>query len=197
MEIFLIRIFLCGGEYTVSAAKFKVFAEHPLPYVIFALDIRKENKMGKIFFRDKKRSGFFLILGLLVTIAVVSILTGSALRQTAPATPSAAARAAVANRAPARIIKDRFPAYAAVAVDTAHNEVVLAAENILSLMTHDRTQNTPPQARSEPRRIINGLNTELEFVCGVHVDPMSGDVYAINNDTLNKLTVFSRRANGA
>ena len=46
MEIFLIRIFLCGGEYTVSAAKFKVFAEHPPPYVIFALDIRKENKMG-------------------------------------------------------------------------------------------------------------------------------------------------------
>jgi DNA-binding beta-propeller fold protein YncE len=102
----------------------------------------------------------------------------------------------VANRPPARIIKDRFPAYAAVAVDTEHNEVVLAAENVLSLMTHDRLQNTPPQARSEPRRIINGLNTELEFVCGVHVDPGSGDVYAINNDTLNKLTVFSRRSNG-
>src|SRR5207244_3827807 len=185
----LIRIFLCGGEYTVNAAKFKVFAEHPPPYVIFALDIRKENKMGKIFFRDKKRPGLFLIFGLLVTIAAVSMLAGSALRQApaTPATPSAAVRAAVANRAPARIIKDRFPAYAAVAVDTAHNEVVLAAENILSLMTHDRTQNTPPQARSEPRRIINGLNTELEFVCGVHVDPMSGDVYAINNDTLNKL----------
>jgi len=152
--------------------------------------------MRKFLFRDNKRSRFFLILGLLVTIAAVSMLTGSDLRQAAPATPSAAVRAAVASRAPARIIKDRFPAYAAVAVDTAHNEVVLAAENILSLMTHDRTQNTPPQARSEPRRIINGLNTELEFVCGVHVDPMSGDVYAINNDTLNKLTVFSRRANG-
>ena len=93
MEIFLIKIFLCGGEYTVSAAKFKVFAEHPLPYVIFALDIRKEYKMGKIFFRDKKRSGFFLILGLLVTIAAVSMLTGGALRQApaaTPATPSAA-----------------------------------------------------------------------------------------------------------
>jgi hypothetical protein len=40
------------------------------------------------------------------------------------------------------------------------------------------------------------LNTELEFVCGVYVDPASGDVYGINNDTLNKMAVFSRRANG-
>jgi DNA-binding beta-propeller fold protein YncE len=113
-----------------------------------------------------------------------------------PGAPSAALRAQVANRAPARIIKDSYPAYAAVAVDTAHNEVVLAAENILSLNIHDRTQNTPPNVRSEPRRMIHGLNTELEFVCGVHVDPTSGDVYAINNDTLDKMTVFSRTANG-
>jgi len=82
-----------------------------------------------------------------------------------------------------------------VSVDTVHNEVVLAAENILSLVVHDRTQNTPPNVRSEPRRIIHGLNTDIEFVCGVYVDP-NGDVYAINNDTLNKLTVFSRQANG-
>jgi DNA-binding beta-propeller fold protein YncE len=81
-------------------------------------------------------------------------------------------------------------------VDVSHNEVILAAENNLSLMIHDRTQNTPPTVRSEPRRIIHGLNTELEFVCGVYADPASGDVYAINNDTLNKLAVFSRKANG-
>jgi len=160
--------------------------------------------MEKVAFGLRKRRGFLLILGLLVTVAAVSMLTAGA-RQQAPATqgraaspavPSAATRAAVANRAPARIIKDQYPAYAAVAVDTEHNEVVLAAENQLSLMTHDRTQNTPPQARSEPRRMLHGLNTELEYVCGVHVDPASGDVYAINNDTLNKLTVFSRQANG-
>jgi DNA-binding beta-propeller fold protein YncE len=164
--------------------------------------------MAKIVFGFKKRSGF-LIAGLLVTIAAVSVLSGSgrkpeAGQQVPAATQSRAGttqiandiKAQVANRLPSRIIKDRFPAYAAVAVDTEHNEVVLAAENVLSLMVHDRLQNTPPTARSEPRRMINGLNTELEFVCGVHVDPGSGDVYAINNDTLDKMTVFSRKANG-
>ena len=110
--------------------------------------------------------------------------------------PSNAEKAAVANRLPARILKDSYPSFSAVAVDSAHNEVILAAENVLSLMVHDRTQNTPPNVRSEPRRMIHGLNTDLEFVCGVYVDPASGDVYGINNDTLNKMAVFSRSANG-
>jgi len=103
-------------------------------------------------------------------------------------------KAQVANRRPARVLRDAYPAYSAVAVDVTHNEVVLAAEDILSVMVHDRTQNTPPTVRSEPRRVIHGLNTEMEFVCGVYVDPMSGDLYAINNDTLNLLTVFPRDA---
>src|SRR4051812_33696102 len=129
-----------------------------------------------------------------------SIAELAALQQAAPARagadPSAAAKMSVANRLPSRILKDSYPSYSAVAVDTAHNEVVLAAENVLSLMVHDRTQNTPPTVRSEPRRMIHGLNTDLEFVCGVYVDPGSGDVYAINNDTLNRMAIFSRRANG-
>ena len=110
--------------------------------------------------------------------------------------PSAPLKAELANRKPARILKDNYPSYSAVAVDVAHNEVVLAAEDILSLMVHDRTQNTPPAALSEPKRIIHGLNTYLEFVCGVYVDPASGDVYAVNNDTLNMLAVFTRQASG-
>ena len=95
------------------------------------------------------------------------------------------------------MLKDAYPSYSAVGVDAAHNEVILAAENNLSLMIHDRTQNTPPTVRSEPRRVIHGTNTELEYVCGVYVDPNNGDVYGINNDTLNKLTVFPRQANGS
>lgn len=160
--------------------------------------------MGKIAFGRKQRHGWLFILGLLVLIATVSMLAGSALRQAPAATsqssagaaPPAALRAAVANRPPARILKDSHAWYSSVAVDVAHNEVILGAENLLSLMVHDRTQNTPPKALSEPKRIIQGLNTELEYVCGVYVDPGSGDIYAINNDTLNKMTVFSRQAKG-
>ena len=210
--------------------------------------------MAKRAFAITKKSGF-VIVGLLVTIAAVSVLSGSggktepvqvsksvgglvgaetlpamegelcipegasaspgsgaslfelaALQQqdtaatpqagAASGPPSSAIRAAVANRLPSRILRDSYPSYSAVAVDSTHNEVILAAEDMLSLMVHDRSQNTPPTVRSEPRRIIHGLNTSLEFVCGVYVDPASGDVYAINNDTLNRMAIFSRKANG-
>src|SRR5437773_4711525 len=136
---------------------------------------------------------------LMPPIAPGSLFELAALQQTpAPATgaPSSAAQTAVALRRPTRVLKDAFPSYSAVGVDVIHNEVILAAENHLSLMIHDRTQNTPPTVRSEPRRVINGTNTELEYVCGVYVDPNNGDIYGVNNDTLNKLTVFSRLSKG-
>src|SRR5579862_1559524 len=131
----------------------------------------------------------FVAIALPVTIAAILVLSGRVGRTegaqiSKPAGqaansggPSEAIKAAVANRLPTRILKDSYPSYSAVAVDEAHNEVILAAENMLSLMIHDRTQNTPPTVRSEPRRMIHGLNTDLEFVCGVYVDPASGDVY--------------------
>jgi DNA-binding beta-propeller fold protein YncE len=128
-----------------------------------------------------------------------SLFELAALQQTPAATAgaaSSAAQTAVALRRPVRILKDAYPSYSAVAVDVAHNEVILAAENNLSLMVHDRLQNTPPNVFSEPKRIIHGTNTELEYVCGVYVDPNTGDIYGINNDTLNKLTVFPRQATG-
>src|SRR4030095_9133808 len=110
--------------------------------------------------------------------------------------PAAAVKGQVANRRPARVLKDSYPWYSAIAVDVKNNEVILASENSLTMYIHDRTQNTPPRARSEPKRMINGLNTEVEYVCGVYVDPQRGDVYAIKNETLNLLTVFSREAKG-
>jgi DNA-binding beta-propeller fold protein YncE len=64
-------------------------------------------------------------------------------------------------------------------------------------MTYNRTENTPPTATmSEPKRVIGGLNTWIEFQCGVYVDQATGDIYAVNNDTVNKLVIFSRQAKG-
>ena len=57
--------------------------------------------------------------------------------------------------------------------------------------------NTPSTAAlSEPKRIINGEETYIEYACGVYVDPESGDIYGINNDTLTWMTVFDRNAKG-
>ena len=49
---------------------------------------------------------------------------------------------------------------------------------------------------SEPKRIISGLATEIEFQCGLYIDPGSGDIFAVNNDTIDKLVIFSRQARG-
>ncbi len=114
-----------------------------------------------------------------------------------PPRPSEAERAAVANRPPIRTIHDARHVFAAIDVDPIRNELVAGDENNFSIVVYDRMTNTPPTAAfSEPRRVIQGENTFLEYVCGIYIDPESGDIYAINNDTLNWMTVWGRDAQG-
>jgi DNA-binding beta-propeller fold protein YncE len=49
---------------------------------------------------------------------------------------------------------------------------------------------------SEPKRMIRGIKTDIEFQCSLYVDPANGDIYAVNNDTLGKLVIFSHGAQG-
>jgi len=115
----------------------------------------------------------------------------------APARPSDAVRQDVARRRPTTTIRDPRNTLAGLAIDTTRNEVVFAEENNFSVLVYDRLTNTPPTAAlSEPKRVIQGDNTFLEYACGVYVDPTTGDIYAINNDTLTWMTVFNRDAKG-
>ena len=101
------------------------------------------------------------------------------------------------DRAPLRIIRDTNPTYSAIAVDTNSNEVFLQDENLFGIKVFDRTTNTPPSAAfSEPKRMIGGLLTKLEFNCGLYVDPKSGDIYSVANDTVDTLVIFPRDAQG-
>lgn len=102
----------------------------------------------------------------------------------------------MSQRQPLRMIRDPYAAYSAVAVDNAHNEVVLTDENLFNLWIYDRNAKTPPNGSTEPKRIIGGLNTKIEFQCGLYIDPANGDIYAVNNDTIDTLVVFSRKAVG-
>ena len=114
-----------------------------------------------------------------------------------PPRPSDAARAELATRPPIITHKDPRHVFAAIAVDPARNELVVGDENNFSIVVYDRMTNTPPTAAfSEPKRVIAGENTFLEYLCGVYVDPASGDIYGINNDTLNWMTVWGRDAQG-
>jgi DNA-binding beta-propeller fold protein YncE len=102
-----------------------------------------------------------------------------------------------ADRAPLRIIRDTYPTYSAVAVDINSNEVYLQDENLFGFKVFGRLDNTPPTAAfSEPRRIVEGLNTKMEFNCALYVDPRTGDVYSVSNDTVNTMVIFGRGAEG-
>jgi DNA-binding beta-propeller fold protein YncE len=131
--------------------------------------------------------------------SMVAMRQSTATRATtsAPPRPSDARRSEVARRQPATTIRDPRNAFAGIAIDPVRNEVVVAEENNFSILVYDRMTNTPPNAQmSEPKRMIQGENTYLEYACGVYIDPASGDIYGINNDTLNWMTVFDRNARG-
>ncbi|MBI2815410.1 MAG: beta-propeller fold lactonase family protein [Acidobacteria bacterium] len=101
------------------------------------------------------------------------------------------------DRPPVRMIRDPYPTYSAVVVDSVHNEIILQDENLFQIMTYDRLANTPPTATmTEPKRVIGGPATHVEFNCGLYVDPKNGDIYSVNNDTIDTMTVFSREAKG-
>jgi DNA-binding beta-propeller fold protein YncE len=103
----------------------------------------------------------------------------------------------LSKRQPVRTIRDPYSAFSAVAIDHKNNEVILADENLFQIAVYDRTANTPANAKmTEPKRLIAGDKTHIEFQCGVYVDPQSGDIYAVNNDTVDDMVIFSREAKG-
>ena len=101
------------------------------------------------------------------------------------------------ERAPQRVIKDQYPSFSAVAINPDENMLVVTDENLFQILEYDRRENTPAQARlSEPKRVISGPNTRAEMMCGVYIDPVTKEIYVLNNDTQNWLPVFSRDARG-
>ena len=103
---------------------------------------------------------------------------------------------ATSTRRPLRVIRDPYATYSSVAVDLERDEVVVTDENLFQILVYDRLANSSPTARTEPKRVISGLNTKIEFQCGLYIDQESGDIYAVNNDTMRTLVVFSRQAKG-
>src|SRR5438105_7276679 len=101
------------------------------------------------------------------------------------------------TRPPVRMIRDLDPIYSSVAVDPIRDEVILQDNNLWATRIFNRTDNTPADApRTEPKRVIQGVNTEIQFSGGLYVDPKNGDIYSVEADTGNRMTVFSHEASG-
>src|SRR5262249_8229477 len=102
--------------------------------------------------------------------------------QTAQA-PNADRKPIIIERAPQRMIKDPYPSFSSVAINSEENMLVVTDENLFQILEYDRRDNTPPQARlTEPKRVISGPNTRAEMMCGVYIDPVTKEVYVLNND---------------
>src|SRR5438477_12361775 len=96
--------------------------------------------------------------------------------------------------APIRQVRDRFPVFADVAVDPESNILTVTDENLFSLRTYDRDLATNDVA--DPRTVVTGNRTRVDFVCGVALDPVHKEIYTVNNDTAADMLVFKYDATG-
>lgn len=112
-------------------------------------------------------------------------------------TCSAEGCAGIAQRKPIHFIQDPNAGWTAVRVDTTRNEVLLNDEFHFGAYVYDRTVVTPPTAeRTTPKRVLKGFKTKSQYNSDAYVDPRTGEIYLINNDSVPGLNVFSRDAQG-
>ena len=102
----------------------------------------------------------------------------------------------VGNIAPIRVIYDRYPMFAGVAVDSVTDQAVLTDDNLRSVLVYDR--NTPGSSEhiTEYSRRIAGPSTRLSSVCGVAVDPENQEIYVLNTDAGDNMLVYSYDQSG-
>jgi DNA-binding beta-propeller fold protein YncE len=146
---------------------------------------------------NRRRKEIWLITAVCAGLVLFLSRTGSEVSARAVQSSNGVRKPITIERAPQRVIKDQYPSFSAVAVDADSNMLVVTDENLFQILEYDRRENTPPQARlSEPKRIISGPNTRAEMMCGAYIDPVTKEIYVVNNDTQNWLPVFSRDARG-
>jgi DNA-binding beta-propeller fold protein YncE len=111
------------------------------------------------------------------------------------------------QRPPARVIRDRYPAFSSIAVDPVRDQIVVTDENLFQVLFYSRTENNGPTQIAKPTRLVGTpwdasmlrreeSNTKIEFQCGLYLDPRNGEVYAVNNDTQDTLVIFSNEQVG-
>jgi DNA-binding beta-propeller fold protein YncE len=98
------------------------------------------------------------------------------------------------NLAPIRSVQDPYPVFADLAVDPDANIIAVADENKFSLRTYDRDLVTTDVA--DPRTVLTGTKSGIDFVCGVAVDAAHKEIYTANNDTAADVMVFKYDAQG-
>jgi len=124
------------------------------------------------------------------------ILVGISDHAYAAQTPSQEPSSEEGNIAPIRVIGDRYPIFAGVAVDAVNDKVVMTDDNHFSVLLYDRDVPGDSEEITEYRRRIQGPQTRLSSVCGVALDPETQEMYVLNTDFGNNMLVFSYEQSG-
>ena len=92
---------------------------------------------------------------------------------------------------PIRSVSDPFPTFDGIALDTENNRVIFSDENRHSLLVYERTAGGSSNDVTEPVTWIFGPKTQLGYIAGVEVDPKRKEFYTVNNDSGDRMTVFT------
>jgi DNA-binding beta-propeller fold protein YncE len=93
--------------------------------------------------------------------------------------------------APVRYVIDPYPTFNGIAVDSDNGKVLMSDTNRKGLLLYDRASGSRSKNETSPLRQVTGPNTLLGFVAGVAIDSEKREVYGVNNDTEDNLSVFS------
>ena len=100
-------------------------------------------------------------------------------------------------RPPVRTLQDTYPTFTAVGVNLKTDEVILQDNNLWSARIYDRLDDTPATAQFlEPKRIVSGPDTHLQFNNGLYIDQANGDMYSVESDVGDRMVVFAGDARG-
>jgi len=92
--------------------------------------------------------------------------------------------------APLRAVQDPYPSFHGIAVDPQANRVVIADTNRSAVYTYDRRAASSGDEVTPPLTFLRGPATGLMFVASVAIDPGQRELYAVDNDTGDRVVVF-------
>lgn len=113
-----------------------------------------------------------------------------------PVEESASNGALGGDVSPLRYVMDPYPTFNGIAVDPKNDVVAMSDTNRKSLLIYARTSESKSGEITKPLRQIIGPNTLLGFASGVTLDPVNRELYGVNNDIEDNMSVFSYDAAG-
>jgi DNA-binding beta-propeller fold protein YncE len=93
------------------------------------------------------------------------------------------------------MVQDPYPTFNGIAMDSERGEIIMADDNRSSLLAYD-VEFEPSDRSTEARRAISGPKTHLGYTCTLAISPEHNEVYTVDNDWKDNMTVYPLDAKG-